>query len=145
MTPHRELNIGDWLQHEAFKMRTSIKRAEIIGFCEPNTVMLYLDGEPSPQNITRAEVIRWWNYYLPAPRPEDKAVPDWCVEGSEFTTSNGKYHATIRCIRGAWLSFIETSDETGQVFRIKPFAEFKMTWGVVRKLSVWEWLRAPGV
>jgi len=149
--PHREvlqpcLAVGDWLQHEAFKSRPTVKRAEIVGFCEENTVMLYLDGEPGPQNVSRSEITRWWNYYLPVPRPDyDEDVPAWYEEGHEFDTLNGKYHAVIRYVKGAWLSYLETSDELGLVFRLKPFIEFKQIWTAVKKPSVWEWLRTPGV
>ena len=107
--------------------------------------MLYFDGEPGPQNVSRSEVTRWWNYYLPVTSAEDEEVPSWCEEGQEFATLNRKYHAVIRYVKGAWLSYLETSDELGLVFRIKPFIDFKRTWNVMSKTSVWEWLRTPGL
>jgi hypothetical protein len=137
---------GDWLEHKAIKPRTHLlgtrrraKRAEVIGVSSC-AVAIYLEGEPGLQTITRADITRWWNIFVPQPDPEDIEPPPWVKEGVELHVKN--YRAVIRSVRSNWVSFIEECPEFHDVLRMMPYREFVAA-GWVGKPSVWEWLRNP--
>lgn len=104
--------------------------------------MLYLEGEPGLQTVTRADITRWWNVFVPPTDPEDIVPPSWVEEGTEFYVKN--FRAIIRIVRGNWVSFIEESGEFNDVLRMMPYREFiEAGWVGSQKPSVWEWLRRP--
>lgn len=138
---------GDWLQHEAFGRGDSgrgriAKRGEVIDCSSSHDIVIYMDGEPGWQTITRAEFTRWWNLWLPKPDPEDLPTPFWVAKGKHFQSPN--HTATIRTVRESWVSYTEGSKDYSDVFRLVPYRTFTQTgWQPLHKPSVWEWLRRP--
>lgn len=142
MAPARKIQPGDWLVHSAFQRRNTVKRAEIVTFFSGSKVGLYLDGEPGMHTITCADITRWWELFIP---PAAEPNPFYVKPGATFVTAGGEYTAVIREAHPGWVSFLETSEKFGAVFRIKPYDDFAPHWAPLRRPSVWEWLRQPGV
>jgi hypothetical protein len=138
-----ELNTGVWLEHEAFHEYHSCARRAEINDVRIHEVGLYLEGEPGLITIGKADILRWWNPFVPVGE-EECPPPGIFVESAEFRLGN--FYATIRTMRRGWISYLEDSPEFKDVLRIVPYHKFRrMGWTRLHKLSRWEWLRTPMV
>jgi hypothetical protein len=123
------------------------KLAEVVSEADGNVVLL-AHGDSKSCTITRAEVTRWWNVFLPPDEPDDLEPPRWVRSGQTFILR--KSTAIIRTVRGSWLSYVEWEDtdtrEHVQIFRLLPYKDFLQAgWEAMRRPSIWEWLRHPAV
>jgi hypothetical protein len=142
-----ELQVGDWLEHEAFQRTVWLgsksvhhsRLAEILDVTR-GAITLHFVGESGGVICTHAEIIRWWNPFDPTPMPEDSWAPNWVKTGDFFEVK--EFHAFISMMRLGWISFFESGPEARNVLRLMPYEEFKANgWVAKRRLSRWEWLR----
>lgn len=149
--PDDQLREGDWLQHEALKTRgpgwTSIPKRAEIAYLTGGQTALRTEGEPGITLYTNAEIVRWWNLFIPHP-PENmvtQEVPAYLVRDAEFSSvSRGVDYTAVFCtVRSGWVSYVERSKDLSEMFRIRTLDEFLENWEFFQRRSTWSWLRTP--